>query len=329
MALGVTALLVAACAGVGGTAGHDTGGGGGSAGSSASRLQVTATLPLIGEFVREVGGQHVEVATILEPGDNPHGFQPSPTDARKIADAAVIVQNGLGLESWLSDLVASAKDESATVVALSEGLDRTGEHAGEQNGGHGEEHARGRGREDAHDHAGENPHVWLAVPNAQRYVEIIRGVLTEADPGNAETYRVNAKRYHTRLGELDSYIRQQTASIPTGNRKLVTFHDAFPHFAETYGYRLVGVVLENPNEKPSSGQVADLVRAIRNEKVPAVFTEPQFASSLADTIAAEANVEVHTLYATLAEKGGVVEDDVSTYTKMMRTNIDHVVAGLS
>lgn len=302
VALGLAALLAAGCGSAEGVGGE------GGAAASGEKVQVTATLPLVGQFAREVGGREVEVDTILQPGDNPHTFQPSPTDARKIAGAQVVFKNGLGLEAWLSGLIQSAKNEDATVVALAQGLQPLGRHA--------------------HEHAEGNPHFWLSVPYAQQYVKTIRDTLVEADPQGADQYRTNAQRYLAELENLDDYIRKQVATIPEGNRKLVTFHDAFPYFAETYGFELVGVVLANPNEKPSGGEVADLVRRIQKENVPAIFTEPRFRSSLADTIAGEANVEVYTLYATLAGKGGVIEADVSTYSSMMRANIDNIVQGL-
>ena len=110
-------------------------------------------------------------------------------------------------------------------------------------------------------------------------------------------YRANAKEYLAELEDLDRYIRKQADEIPEENRKLVTFHDAFPYFARAYGFDLVGVVLQNPGAEPSSSEVADQVRKIESEEVPAVFTETQFNPKLADTIGDEANVEVYELYA--------------------------------
>ena len=148
--------------------------------------------------------------------------------------------------------------------------------------------------------------------------------MMEVDPEGAEEYEANAEEYLAELEELDGYIREQAQNIPEERRKLVTFHDAFPYFAESYGFELVGVVLENPEAEPSSREVAEVVRTIEEEAVPAVFTEPQFNAGLADTIAQEAGVEVYELYTDT-----LVEDEAGdTYEAMMRTNIDRISEAL-
>ena len=337
--LGLAAAFVAGCGGTGGDGGADAG--------SGEKMQVAATLPFVGDMVREVGGDRVEVSTVIRPGDEVHTFQPSPSDARKISEAQMVFQNGLGLEQWLADLVESAGNGDATVVELSEGLEpiEGGEHEkgtheegahedkrtneGGEGGSHSEEglgeHA---GEEHTHEHAAGNPHFWLSVPNAQHYVKNVRDALVEADSEGAEEYRANAEDYLAELEDLDGYIREQVETIPEENRRLVTFHDGFPYFAEEYGFELVGVILQNPNAQASSREVSDLTREIQEQNVPAIFTEPQFNSGLTDTIAQEAGVEVYPLYATFVQKGGIVEEDIHSYEEMMRTNIYNMVEGL-
>jgi zinc/manganese transport system substrate-binding protein/manganese/iron transport system substrate-binding protein len=166
------------------------------------------------------------------------------------------------------------------------------------------------------------------VPNAKHYVENARDALVEADPEGAEQYEDNSEEYLAELEDLDGYIREQAQSIPEENRKLVTFHDGFPYFAQEYGFELVGVILQNPNAEASSREVAELTREVQEETVPAIFTEPQFNSGLADTIAQEAGVEVHPIYATFVQKGDIVEEDIDSYEEMMRSNIDNMVEGL-
>ncbi|MDQ3926590.1 MAG: metal ABC transporter substrate-binding protein, partial [Actinomycetota bacterium] len=153
----------------------------------------------------------------------------------------------------------------------------------------------------------------------------IRDTLVEVDPEGAEEYEANAEEYLAELEELDNYVRERAQSIPEERRKLVTFHDAFPYFAEAYGFELVDVILQNPDAEPSSREVAEVVRRIEEEDVPAVFTEPQFNIRLAETIAEEADVEVYELYTdTLVD-----EDAGDTYEDMMRTNIDRITEALS
>lgn len=371
--LAVVGLATALAAGCGSADSTGSGDADGSAGGAGDTVRVTATLPFIADMSREVGGDRVEVSSIVRPGDEVHTFQPSPSDAQGISESEVVFENGHGLEQWLDDLVQSAGGEDKTVVALSEGLEPVEgggheEHSGEE--GHGEEHSgeehsdeehsgeegdhAGEGghteeehseeehseeehAEDehagesggAHDHGAVNPHFWLSVPNAEHYVEGIWDAMIEADPEGEEEYRQNAEEYLAELEDLDSYLNEQVQSIPEENRKLVTFHDGFPYFAEEYGFELVGVILQNPNAEASSREVADLTREVEEQNVPAIFTEPQFNSGLADTIAQEAGVEVQPLYATFAQEGDIVEEDIDSYDKMMRTNVDNMVEGLS
>lgn len=362
-ALAILGLMAAFVAGCGGTGDE----GGASAGSG-EKVRVAATLPFVGDMVQEVGGDRVEVSTIIRPGDEVHTFQPSPSDAQKISEAQIVFENGLGLEQWLEDLVGSAGNGDAAIVELSEGLEpieggaghERGDHEeGTEGGAHSDEHTdegssheegaheeqsgegshehegETHGEEGSEEHAGEghehaegNPHFWLSVPNAKHYVENARDALVEADPDGEQAYRQNAEEYLAELEDLDGYIREQVQSIPEENRKLVTFHDGFPYFAQEYGFELVGVILQNPNAEASSREVAELTREVQEEDVPAIFTEPQFNSGLADTIAQEASVEVHPIYATFVQKGDIVEEDIDSYEEMMRANIDNMVEGL-
>lgn len=322
LGLVAVALLVAGCGGSGGTEG------------SSGRMQVAASISVIGDLTEEVAGDRAEVFTIVPAGADVHTFQPSPSDAQEISDSEVVLQNGLGLEDWMGDLVESAGGGDVRVVELAEGLetpeedDHHGGEAAHENGepateeGHeGEDHGAG---EHAHEHAEGNPHLWLDVENAGRYVEKIRDVLAEADPEGAEVYRANAEEYLAELEDLDAYVVEKAAGIPEDRRQLVTFHDAFPYFAEAYGFELVDVILQNPEAEPSGREAAELVQEIEDQGVPAVFTEPQFNQGLAETIAQEAGVEVYELYS-----DALVDDpNADSYETMMRTNIDRVAEGL-
>ncbi len=310
----ISGLLVAFVAGCGGA-------GGASDGGSGERVQVAATISVVQDLVEQVGGDRVETFSIVPVGGSPETFQPSPRDAGRISESQVVFENGLGLDAWVEELIESAGNEEQTVVELSEGLEpiEGGEHEEE----HEAEEEPGAG--DEHEHAEGNPHLWLDVANAEHYVERIRDTLVEVDPEGAEEYEANAEEYLAELEELDGYIRERTGDILEERRKLVTFHDAFPYFAEAYGFELVGVVLENPEAEPGSREVAEVVRTIEEEEVPVVFTEPQFNAGLADTIAGEAGVEVRELYTDT-----LIDDEAGdTYEAMMRTNIDRISEALS
>lgn len=294
---------------------------GASSDEEAAEVRVAASISVLGDMTEEVGGERVEVSTIVPVGASVETFQPSPSDAQGISEADLVVKNGAGLESWLGDLIESAGGEDKPVVELSEGLEpiEGGDHEGK---GHSEEeHSE---EESGHAHAEGNPHFWLDVENARYYVEGVRDALVEVDPGGEEVYRQNAERYLDDLEELDGYIEERAREIPEQDRKLITTHDAFPYFAEAYGFELVGVVIQNPEAEPGSREIAEIVRTIEREDVPAIFTEPQFNSGLADTIADEAGVEVTELYSdTLAD-----EEAGESYEAMMRTNIDRIAGAL-
>ena len=296
--------------------------------NSGERVRVATTISVIRSMVEEVAGERAEVFTIVPAGADVHTFQPSPSDARKISESEVVFQNGLGLEEWLDGLVESAGGENTRVVELSKGLEPLAEEHGNEHGVE-EEHAEEEHSAEeegghTHEHVEGNPHLWLDVENAEHYVERIRDALIEVDPKGADEYQANAEEYLNRLEELDGYIEEQVESIPEENRKLVTFHDAFPYFAEAYGFELIDVILQNPEAEPSSRETAQLVREIEEQDVPAVFTEPQFNQGLANTIAEEADVEVYELYS-----DALVDDPAAdSYEDMMRTNIYRVVEGL-
>ena len=310
LVLVVATTLIVGCGG-----GENNGGEAG----SAEKVQVAATISVIQNMVERVGGDRVETFSIVPVGGSPETFQPSPRDAGRISESRVVFENGAGLDTWVEDLIEGAGNEEQLVVKLSEGLEplEGGEHdQGEEDTQEGEH---------SHEHAEGNPHFWLDVQNARHYVLRIQDALMEVDPEGAEEYEANAEEYLGELEELDGYIREKAQDIPEEWRKLVTFHDAFPYFAKAYGFELVGVVLENPEAEPSSREVAEVVSKIEEERVPAVFTEPQFNSALADTIAQEAGVEVYELYTDT-----LVEDETGdTYEAMMRTNIDRISEALS
>jgi len=295
------------------------GAGGASGGEgSGERVQVAATISVLQDLVEQVGGDRVEAFSIVPVGGSPETYGPSPRDAGRISESQVVFENGLGLDAWVEALVESAGNEEQTVVELSEGLEPI-------EGGEREEGEQGAEEpEEEGEHAEDNPHLWLDVTNAEHYVERIRDTLAEVDPEGAEEYEANAGEYLAELEELDGYIRERAEGIPKERRKLVTFHDAFPYFAEAYGFELVGVVLENPEAEPASREVAEVVLRIEEEGVPVVFTEPQFNAGLANTVAQEAGVEVRELYTDT-----LVDDEAGdTYEAMMRTNIDRISEAL-
>lgn len=299
----MVALVVSACGG-----GPRTQPPGSATGSPASESSVRAvvSLPIFASLVAAVGGDRVTVTSIVPPGMDAHTYQPTPGNIRAVADADVVFVNGIGLETWLQPLIESAGGSTVPVVALAEGLQTVDDP---------------HDAEDGHAHEEGNPHLWLDPSNAAAYVERIAQVLAEHDPAGAPDYRENADRYVAEIESFDAWAKEQIETIPPQRRKLVTFHDAYPYFANHYGLELVGVVVTSPGQDPSPRQVATLVDRVKAEQVPAIFVEPQFNPKLAVQIALEAGVKTILLYSDTPPAG---ED----YLAMMRLNIEHVVEGL-
>ena len=175
-------------------------------------------------------------------------------------------------------------------------------------------------------HAGEgsNPHLWLNVTYAQKYVAKLTEALKSADPADAATYDANAAAYQGRLAELHEWAGQRIASIPAEDRKIVSFHEAFPYLADAYGLEIVGVAVEAPGQDPSAGEIAALIDAIREAKVKAIFSEAQFPSDLVDRIAAETGARVEAdLY-----NDSLGDPPVDTYEGLIRWDIEKIVAAL-
>ena len=280
-------------------------------------IRVVTGMAITQDFVRRVGGDHVEAFSIVPAGADPHTYQPTPRDVQALQGARLAVWNGLGLDETAADLVAEQGLPDLTVVVLSEGIAPL---AGDDHDHEAEAHEEAG--EHGHVEAGGNPHLWLDPAYAVRYVERIRDALVEVDPANAEAYQANAAAYVDEINALDAWAQGEIATIPAERRKLVTFHDAFPYFAGHYGLELVGVVLKSPGREPSAQEVAMLVTEMQQHQIPAVYAEPQFNARILELAAQDAGVQVKRLYS------DAFDDQVTTYLDLMRYNVTSVVEGL-
>ena len=269
-------------------------------------LEVTASFSILGDLVRQVGGDKVRVRTLVGPDEDAHAFQPRPSDARDIGASALVVVNGLGFDDWMTRLARSGGYKGDVVVA-SKGVKTL------EMDGHGHDHAH----DHKHGHAAD-PHAWQDVGNAQQYVANITAALVAADPANAETYRHNAERYGGELKALDAEIRSAFAALPAERRKVVSSHDAFAYFGEAYGIRFLSPVGVSNNAEPTAKGVARLIGQLKKEKIPAVFIENVADPRLIERIRAESGTRVGgTLYSdALSASGGPAPD----YLSMMRAN---------
>ncbi len=274
----------------------------GRASAGAPTLDVVTTTTVFADIVRNVGGDRVTVTSIVPAGAGPEDYEPKPDDAVKIADADLIVSNGVGLDDFLDKLINAAGEGATARLVLGNGIP-TITVDGEP-----------------------NPHFWLDPSLVgDHFVPAISAALARLDPAGAAGYAANASAYVARIGAMDAANKTKVESLPVANRKLVTFHDAFPYFARHYGFELVGVILANVGQEPTASDLAALVQKVRAAGATAVFSEAQFSPELARTLAQEAGVAriVSTLY-----NDTLGPPPADTYLKMMEWNVDEIVKAL-
>jgi manganese/iron transport system substrate-binding protein len=274
-------------------------------GDIAGGVPVVTTTTVFGDMIRNVGGDFVSVTSLVPAKADVHTFEPSPTDIRAVAGARLLVMNGLGLDDWLKDTIVNAAANATPLLQL--GIDLPGIELlpGEDPGT-------------------QNPHLWMSVPYAELYADRIAAALTQVDAAHAADYDHRAAAYKARLATLDQRVRDQIATIPQQNRRLVTFHDAFPYFAREYGIEIVGVAVEAPGQDPSAGEIADLISAIKAAGVKAIFSESQFPTQLVDQIARETGAKV---VATLYDDS-LGDPPVTSYEAVIEWDVDQLVQAL-
>ena len=277
------------------------------------RLKVIATFSILGDLVRNVGGDRVDVAMLVGPGGDAHVYSPSPADAKRIADAKVVVVNGLGFEGWIGRLV-KASGSKAPVVTASKGVKprKTGAAQG---------HGHGHGDADS------DPHAWQSVGNVKLYVANIRDGLIAADVAGQAAYEANATAYLAKLDALEKEVHETVAKIPADRRKIITTHDAFGYFKQAYGVDFIAPQGVSTDAAPSAKDVARIITQIKKQKIPAVFmenvTDPRLLKQIADETGARIG---GTLYsdALTDEKG-----EAPTYIDLIRHNIRTLSAALT
>jgi zinc/manganese transport system substrate-binding protein/manganese/iron transport system substrate-binding protein len=274
-------------------------------------LKVVATTTQVGDFARNVGGDKVVVQQILKPNVDPHDYEPSPADIQAIAEADVVVKNGVGLEKWLDQVITSAGFDG-TIVDASQGVAiRQGDGS--------EEEAAG------------DPHIWHNPMNAKIMATNIEKAFAAKDAADASAYQANLAAYSAKIDALDADIAKKIDSIPVDRRKLVTNHDAFGYYIDRYKLTFVGSIIPSfdTSAELSGKQIADLVAKIKSTGVTAIFSESSLPPKTADAIGREAGVEVEagedSLYGdTLGPEGSAG----ATYLQMEEHNTDTIVTAL-
>jgi ABC-type Zn uptake system ZnuABC Zn-binding protein ZnuA len=291
----LAAALAAGCSSSGGAGGDDAGG----------TLQVVATTTQVADLAGNVGGDRVQVTSLLKPGVDAHDYEPSPADIDAIARADLVLQNGVGLEEWLDDTIESS-GFTGPVVDTSQGV-RLRQVDGES-----------------------DPHIWQDPRNAERMAANVERGLAAAEPAAAASFEANLASYTAQLRALDAEVERQLGSL--ANKKVVTNHDAFGYYLDRYGLELVGSVIPSfdTSAELSGRDIRDLVAKIRATKVKAVFSESSLPPKAAETIAAEAGVKVVVgKDAWYGDALGPPGSDGDTYLKMIRHNTATIVSNLS
>lgn len=279
------------------------------------KLPVVASFSILGDFVREVGAERVAVTTLVGPNGDAHVYSPSPTDAKSVASAKLIVVNGLKFEGWLPRLIKSSGAKGVVATAT------TGIKPIEA-----EEDAHAHDKARAHDHGHDDPHAWQSVLNAKLYIANIRDALSAADPAGNAVYEANATAYLAKLDAVDGEVRAAVARIPAQRRKAITSHDAFGYFSKTYGIAFIAPQGVSTEAEASAKDVGRIIRQIKTQAIPAVFLENITNPRLIEQIAKESGARIggRLFSDALSDANG----PAGTYIQMMKHNISEIEKAL-
>ena len=282
-------------------------------GNAGNELVIVTTVAPITSLAENIAGTSANVIGIVPEGTNSHTFEPAPSVAATLADADVIFMNGLSLEEPTLELAEANKKDSTEIVLLGDNTITEDEWKfdfsfPESDGD-------------------PNPHLWPNPPFASRYAEIIHEKIVALDPENRETYDANYQELSSRLEALDTAIASAAATVPEANRKLLTYHDSWAYWADTYGYTVIGAVQPSDFSEPSASEVAALIDQVEEEGVPAIFGSEVFPSDTLETIADESGAEyVDNLRDD--DLPGEPGDDRHTYIGLMLTNMEIMLPAL-
>jgi len=271
--------------------------------ASHAELAIASLSTITTDLAKNIGGSHVKVVPIIKAGIDPHEFEPTPLDVRKVADANLVLFTGKGIAGYLTKLEEATGGSSKFLDVGTSIPSLIMKEEGK---------------------VVEDPHWWHSVENMKRATRVIATAFSKADPANSGSYQKNAENYLASLDELQRWIRVQVAGLSHDQRKLVTSHDALQYFAHDYGFTILPVKGISTNEEPSSQHVKEIIEVIRNQKVKAVFFESIENPQAVEQISKESGAKTgYTLYS-----DGLGEREASTYESMMKHNVSTIVDGL-
>ncbi|WP_313193754.1 zinc ABC transporter substrate-binding protein AztC [Shinella zoogloeoides] len=303
--------------------------------ASAADLDVVASFSIIADFARNVGGDRVEVETLVGPDGDAHVYEPRPADAAALEKANVVLVNGLELEGFMKRLIETSGTK-APVVELTKGIEplkaEEEEHHHDEKAEAGHDHDGDEKEEAGHDHEGHHhhgefdPHAWQSIPNAEIYVKNIADAFCEADKAGCATYTANAEAYLAKLAALQTEVKAAIEALPADKRTIITSHDAFGYFAHEYGLKFIAPEGVSTEAEASAADVAKLVDQVKEDKASAIFVENITNPRLIEQIAAETGLKVGgTLYSdALSGEDG----PASTYIDMFHHNVETIRAAV-
>lgn len=273
--------------------------------TAVAKPKVVTTTTILFDITKNLAGDRLEVICLMPVGGDPHIYEPTPADAQKVAQANLIIKNGLYLEGWLNKLISSANPNASSIEAA-EGIEAIKSESL---------------------HGSPDPHAWMDPNLVKIYVSNITKALVQLDWTNKGFYEQNAKQYDLKLTELDSYIKKKIAQIPEQQRVLITTHDAFKYFGRTYGIRVESAMGTSTDAEVQIGDLNKLIKTIRQRKIPAVFVESTINPKLLTQIARDNGIAIGG--SLFADSIGDENSPASTYLAMLMYNVDTISHALS
>lgn len=296
--------------------------------NSDQKVVVTSISPLA-DLIKNVAGEEIQVIHLVPLGSDPHTYEPTPDAVRSITSAQIFFANGVGQEAYLEKLINNAQNPSLVTVVLSEGLEilgvgTKGDHDHNSNLDHDHDNDNDHD-EHGHDHSQGNPHLWLSVEMAQKYVEKIRDTLMATYPESQEVFQANAEAYLNELKDLDQWIKEQISTIPTENRDVIVYHDAWAYYASSYGLNIRGSIVHSEEGEPSAQDYAQVIDLIKDHNIKGIFSEVGFNTKIVQQLVNETKVNIiQDLYSdTLGPT-----PDTDSYIEIMKHNTLRIVEGL-
>jgi len=269
---------------------------------ASAKIKVVSTFSILGDMVQNIGGDNIELTTLVGANGDGHVYEPTPADAKSVAAADIVFVNGLGFEGWIDRLVKASGYKGKVIIAT-EGIKEL-KFEGEL-----------------------DPHAWQDLSNGRIYIKNIKNALTDLDPKNSNLYKKNFIAYDKILESMDKSTKDKFADIPKKNRKVITSHDAFLYFGRAYGIDFRSPVGVTTESEPSAGELAELITEMRKDNIKALFAENITDPRLIKQLAKEVNAQIGgTLYSDALSDNS---EPANTYINMFKYNVNELATILS